>query len=77
MEHSLEIRTVVYRDGDMWAAQCLEFDIGACAPDLKTLRSRFEATLLAELTATAGEGKQPFEGIDPAPTEFVEMWEGC
>lgn len=70
-----KIRVVVFKDGDMFVAQCLEHDICTQAADMKTLRHRMDALLEAERAHARASGKKPFEGIDPAPKHYVEMWE--
>jgi hypothetical protein len=69
------IRVIVFQDTGTWVAQCLEYDIGAQAPDLDTLRDRLEATLKAEFLESVDRHKKPFAGIDPAPERFHRMWE--
>jgi hypothetical protein len=59
----------------MWVAQCLEYDIGAQAADLDTLRDRLEATVRAELLESVQRQKEPFAGIPPAPDRFHRMWD--
>lgn len=74
METTAEIRVVIFQDSGMWVAQCLEYDIGAQAPDLDTLRDRLAATLKAELLESVARHTKPFAGIDPAPERFHRMW---
>jgi hypothetical protein len=69
------IRVIVFMDGDQWVAQCLEHDICAQAADLEELRSRIGATIEAEAEYSKRNGKKPFEGIEPAPKHYHEMWE--
>lgn len=69
------IRVILFHDCDLWAAQCLEYDIGAQAPDLGTLCARLSAALEMELSESLGQKGAPFEGIDPAPQRFHDMWE--
>ncbi len=71
------LRVVVFRDGEHWVAQCLEYDIGAQAADIETLQSRFRVVLLAELSASLEANGKPFAGIDPAPEFFHNLWESC
>lgn len=71
-----QLRVVIFRDGDLWAAQCLEYDIGAQAHDLKDLQTRFVLTVKAEVQESVNRHGEPFKGIDPAPQHFHEMWEG-
>ena len=75
MTHSHELRVVVFREGDYWVAQCLEYDIGAQAKDLSDLQARFALTLEAERQESIKHHGKPFAGIDPAPRHFHEMWE--
>ena len=69
------IRIIVFRDGDSWIAQCLEYDICAQASDLDELRSRIAATIEAERDFSRQSGKKPFEGIAPSPKHYFDMWE--
>ncbi len=69
------IRVIAFREGGGWVAQCLEYDIGAQAPDLDTLQSRFSMAIMAELQTSAERGVAPLEGIDPAPEHFHRMWD--
>jgi hypothetical protein len=69
------IRVIVFQDGDSWVAQCLEHDICAQAADLEELRSRIDATIEAEAEYSKRKGTKPFDGIDPAPKHYHDMWE--
>jgi hypothetical protein len=69
------IRVIAFQDSGMWVAQCLEYDIGAQAADLDTLRDRLEATLRAEYLESMERHKKPFAGIGPAPDRFHRMWD--
>jgi hypothetical protein len=71
----ITIRVVVFKDNDMWAAQCLEYDIGAQADDIDTLNERLNVVLNAELKESIERHKKPFAGIGPAPQRFQMMWE--
>lgn len=69
------LRVVIFREGDAWVAQCLEFDIYAKASNLDDLRARMIATLDAEASYSRSKGRQPFAGIDPAPQHYQAMWD--
>lgn len=71
------LRVVVMKDGDHWVAQCLEYDIGAQAPDVATLQSRLRVAMLAELMASIEINGEPFKGIPPAPEFFHNLWDSC
>ena len=70
-----EFRVVVFKEGDTFIAQCLEYDICAQAGDVKTLRHRMDATIEAERDFARSNGKTLIESIDPAPKHFFDMWD--
>ena len=74
METTEKLRVVIIKEGDVWNAQCLEYDIGAQAKDLSELQSRFAAVFEAERDASAKEGGEEFAGIDPAPDYYHDLW---
>lgn len=69
------IRVIIFKDCDQWAAQCLEYDIGAQAADLDTLQLRLSVVLDMEAAESVGREGMPFDGIEPAPERFHTMWE--
>jgi hypothetical protein len=69
------VRVLVFQDEGSWVAQCLEYDIGAQARDIDTLRDRLIVALNAELRESLERHGQPFAGIEPAPERFQLMWE--
>lgn len=70
----IEIRAIIFKDGDHWVGQCLEYDIAAHANDLETVGSRLVMTIEAEAEIGGKDGGNPFEGIDPAPKYFHDLW---
>lgn len=72
---TISIRVIVFQDGELWVAQCLEYDIGAQADDIDTLNDRLMVVLKAEFKESMERHKEPFAGIDPAPKRFQLMWE--
>jgi hypothetical protein len=70
-----EIRVVVYREGDHYVAQGLEFDICVQAGSLDELQERFSRTAFATLAVCLERGTDPREAVPRAPAEFWEMFE--
>ncbi len=69
------IRIIEFHENGLWVAQCLEYDIGAQAPDIDTLNARLEAVLREECEESMRQHNSPFAGIDPAPERYLLMWE--
>ena len=61
------LRIIVIKEGDMYVAQCLEYDICTQGPDIDTLRERMNCLLEVELE----EGQH----LDEAPQRFHKMWD--
>ena len=70
-----QIRVVVLKEGDVWVAQCLEYDIGAQAGDMDTLWSRLNTVLAAERLESASRDLSAFEGIPAAPDFYHGLWD--
>jgi hypothetical protein len=69
MEKTMALRIVVTKSGELFVAQCLEYDICTQAPDVVQLQDRMNA--LIELELSSGQH------IDQAPERFHKMWDSC
>lgn len=77
MPETYSIRAVVFRDGDLWVAQCLEYDLATQGRTMEQLRERLEMLLLAQMAVGRKVGRKPFAGMPKAPQEFWERWENA
>ena len=68
------LRVVVFREDDLYVAQCLEQDISVQAPDLNTLIDRLELAIDAECALSMELNGKPFGG-PAAPVYFHTLWE--
>lgn len=68
------IRAIVFKDGDMYVAQCLEYDIAAQAKDINALIARLDLTIEAEFAACHDADLEPREAISPAPNYYHDLW---
>ena len=69
------ISVVAYRDGDLWVAQCVEYDIAARADSLERLPRAFDRALAANMLVNAELGRSKLEGIPPAPSRFKPLFD--
>ena len=70
-----KLRVVIFREEEMYVAQCIEFDIAAQAPTLEAVLDRLDLTVEAECQMSLEIGQTPFNGICPAPNHFHHLWE--
>ncbi len=68
------IRAIVFKEGDVYVAQCLEYDIAAQAKDIAPLLDRLALTLEAEFATCEARGMAPLDCIAPAPNYYHGLW---
>lgn len=72
---ALKISAILFQEGEVWSAQCLEYDIATQADSLPNLRYELERVIFAHIAACKNIGREPFEGLPPAPQHFWKMFE--
>jgi hypothetical protein len=72
LEH---IRVIVYREGEVYVAQCLEHDIATQGSDITGVLARLELTIDAECAVSKEAGGQAFDNIPAAPNYFHTLWD--
>ncbi len=70
-----QIRAIIFREGDLWVAQCVEYDIGAQGRTLPEVTKRLELTVELELEESIRRHGAPFRGVPAAPSSVGDMWE--
>lgn len=73
----IEVNVVAFQEGDVWVAQCVEYDIAAFAKNILDLPKAFERALAANVCANADLGRKAFDGIPQAPGRFRELFENA
>jgi hypothetical protein len=71
----IHIRAVAFQEGGAWVVQGIEYDIAAHASDPAKVPAAFAKALLHNATISKHLGREPFEGIKPAPRRYREMFE--
>lgn len=74
MLHEFKIRTVLFKEGEWWVAQCLDVDIAAQAKTEKDLRYELGRLLVGRMMASDKLGIEPFQGLPPAPRRYWDMF---
>jgi len=75
MSQEISINAIAYEEEDAWVIQGIEYDIVASAPDLQSLPKAFVRAVVDSACITHYLGRQPLEGIGPAPEHFRELFE--
>lgn len=75
MTKLIEVNGVVYQDGDVWVAQCVEYDIAAFAKHPTELPRALERALAANVCVNVDLGREALDGIPAAPAKFRQLFE--
>ena len=70
-----KISAVLFREGEWWVAQCLEYDLATQARRLEDLPEELHRLLTNQMLASLEVGVEPFHGFARAPRRFWEMYE--
>ena len=71
----LRIRTVVFKEGNWWIIQGLDYDFVALARRLEDVPGEIRRFLAVLFAASAQLGVQPFYEYAPAPRRYWRMYE--
>lgn len=71
----LDIRAVVYREGEWWIIQLLEYDLATQVRHLEDVPGEFRRLILAQMLVNAEGGVESFHGFSRAPRRYWEMYE--
>ena len=71
----IHIRAVAFQEGGVWVVQGIEYDIAAHASDPAKVPAAFAKALLHNAAIAKHLGREPFDGIKPAPRRYREMFE--
>ena len=67
----MKISVVLFeREPGEWVAQCLQYDIGAQATNLRDLFYEFQKVLVGHILISLEHGQEPFECLPSAPSDY-------
>lgn len=73
-EHSITLRVLFMRDNDLWAAQCVDYDIAAQGRSITEAKKAFEQTIIGQILFDLKRGKEPLADCRPAPESYREKF---
>lgn len=68
-------RIVCFKEGEVWSAQCLEFDIATQAKTPRKLAFAIQRAIAGQVLVALQNRMTPFKGLPPAPKRFWRMFE--
>ena len=69
------ISVLFFKSGDLWVAQCLEYDIVAQGSNLSNVTRSFEHTFIGQIILDIQQGKEPLYGFGQAPPKYWEKFD--
>ena len=71
----MHLSAVAYLTEGVWMVQGIEYDIRARALSPDDVPRAITAAVREQIAIDTHLGRQPFEGVKPAPTRFAEMFQ--
>jgi hypothetical protein len=69
------IKVVVFQEGELWVAQCLDYDFAVSAHVRDQVLARLKFQLRGQMVADRRRGRAPFSGFKRAPARFWTMFD--
>jgi hypothetical protein len=69
------LRAVVFREGDWWIIQILEYDLATQVRRLEEVPGDLRRLIVGQIAANAECGVEPFHGFSKAPQKYWKMYE--
>jgi len=68
------LRVLLFQRGELWVAQCLEYDIAAQGKNPNDAAYQWERAFVGQIVAGFQHDLKPMANVLPAPPEYEEMF---
>ena len=75
MDSVMHLNAVAFEEDGVWIVQGIEYDIATFTHDIDNIPEAFMKTVMEYVCISAELGRQPLQGIKPAPQRFRDMFE--
>src|SRR5688572_16053731 len=69
------LRVLLFREGDAWVSQCLEYDLNGQGSNLREALNSLARVLAAKAVLDQQHGREPLSDTPAAPPEYFEQFE--
>ena len=73
----MDLRVIIFQEGDTWAAQCVDYDIGTTGASITEVQQRMSNQLAVEAIFSEEATGAVFGGIPESPQIYKDMWSEC
>jgi hypothetical protein len=70
----ITINAVVFREDELWVAQCLEYNLVSCTKELEDLPGELMRQIQGQVRIDLQDGKMPFADFRAAPVKYWELF---
>jgi hypothetical protein len=75
MPSSKTFRLLLLKEGNSWAAQCLEVDIASQGDSIKQTINNFCEVVAAQVASDIAKSREPLSGRKEAPHWYWQYWD--
>ena len=74
MPTSFVFRVLLFKEGDHWVAQGLEYDVAAQGRSREETKAAFQRTFIGRLLFDVERGREPLKGVERAPAQYWKVF---
>lgn len=74
-EQTFILRVLFVKTGEVWAAQCIDYDIAAQGDSVREAKRAFEKAIIGQILFDVKRGLQPLSQFKPAPEGYRRKFE--
>ena len=71
---AFNLHVLLVREGDVWVAQCLDYDIAAQGATISDAKEAFARTFGGQVAVDLHHKVEPLQGFGPAPQEYWDLF---
>ena len=77
MEQPFQLSVLVYQQGGLWIAQCVEFDIAAQDSSVAKAVEAFQWVFYSHVLLDDQKGRERLSTVPPSPSHFGELFKNA
>jgi hypothetical protein len=73
-EWRFSLNILLFKEGDVWVAQCLQYDLVAQGSSIPEVKRRFTDVFVGQAIIDVTAGKKPFSDLAGASVVYRDRW---
>ena len=74
-KQTLVLRVLFVKTGELWAAQCIDYDIAVQGDSVREAKQAFEKAIIGQILFDLNQGRVPLSNFRAAPDSYREKFD--